>query len=302
MPTNGWPAIIVLNGHDGSAQGTLDAADPLYWYGDAWARRGWVVLTIDIGHRPLSDRSALYRDYVDGDRPDDGNGTHAAIRNAALDSDWVEDGERTWDAERAVDFLATLGTIDPARVAVTGLSMGGEVASFAAALDPRIAAAVPAGFVPDLSVMALNGNHPCWRWLTGDPRDYFSVSDLHALIAPRPLVAETGLDDDTFSQVMPPYVDGKELARRSRAAFADAAQAFVLYLHPGGHEYRFGDVTVVDGAAPLFMTVPAVDEPRAPGDLTWAADGTTVNLGETLADSLGYFLPARTDPPARPVR
>jgi hypothetical protein len=140
--------------------------------------------------------------------------------------------------------------------------------------------------------MALNGNHPCWRWLTGNPQDYFSVSDLHALIAPRPLIVETGLVDNTFSRFVPPYVDGKEVARRSLSAYADAPAAFALYLHPGGHEYRFGDVTVASGAPPLYLAVPNVQGPRAPGDLTWAADGTTVSLGLTLADALANFLPA----------
>lgn len=284
-PTGGWPAMIVLNGHQGSAHGTLDPSDPLYWYGDAWARRGWVVLALDVGHRPLADRAALYRDYVDGDRPDDGNGTHPAIRAAALDSDWVEDGERTWDVERAVDYLRTLGTVDGTRILVSGLSMGGEVASFAAALDARVAAVVPAGFVPDLTVMAGHGNHPCWSWLSGDPLDYYSVSDLHALVAPRPLLVETGLVDDTFSSYTPPFVDGKEVARRSRAAFADAPARFALYLHPDGHAYRFGDATP-DGAPAVYVTVPAIDAPSAPGDVAWAADGSTISLGLTVADWL----------------
>jgi dienelactone hydrolase len=289
-PAGGWPAIVVLNGHDGSARGTLDPSDPLYWYGDAWARRGYVVIALDIGHRPLADRSALYHDYAAGDAPDDGNGTHPAIRAEAIDSDWVEDGERAWDVARAIDYLATLDDVDTARLAVSGLSMGGEVATFAAALDPRVAAVVPAGFVPDLTVMALNGNHPCWRWLFGDPLDWISVSDLHALVAPRPLVVETGLADATFSRLAPPFVDGKEVARRSRAAFADAPDAFALYLHPGGHEYRFGDVLLQSGAAALDVTVPAVDGPRTPGDLGWAADGTTESLGGTLADLVAGFL------------
>jgi dienelactone hydrolase len=291
VPAGGWPALVVLNGHSGSALGTLDPYEPNYWYGDAWARRGYVVLALDVGHRPLADRAALYRNYTDGDRPADGNGPHPAIAADGLDSDWAEDGERTWDVERAVDYLVGLGIVDGARIAVTGLSMGAEVASFAGALDTRIAAVVPAGFIPDLDVMAGNGNHGCWKWLFGDPTDYFSVSDLHALIAPRPVVAETGLDDAKFSRFSPPYVAAKEVARRSRAAFVDVPSQFVLYLHPDGHDYRFGDVIVADGSAPLDVTVPQVDGPRASGDLSWATDGTTVSLGETLADVVTRLVP-----------
>lgn len=284
-PAGGWPAMIVLNGHEGSALGTLAPSELVYWYGDAWARRGYVVLALDVGHRPVADRAALYRDYAEGDRPDDGNGTHPAIAAVGLDSDWVEDGERTWDVERAVDYLAGLATVDGTRIVVTGLSMGAEIASFAGALDPRIAAVVPAGFVPDLTVMAGHGNHPCWAWLFGDPLDYYSVSDLHALVAPRPIVVETGMVDDTFSAFWPPFVDAKEVVRRSRAAFVDAPARFAMYLHPDGHAYRFGDLPL-DGSAPLYVTVPAVDAPPTPDDLSWAADGSTINLGRTLPDLL----------------
>jgi len=274
-PASGWPAIIVLNGHQGSASGTLDPSEQIYWYGDAWARRGYAVFALDVGHRPLADRAALYDDYTDGDQPDAGNGLHPAIAAVGLDSDWVEDGERTWDVERAVDYLASLGTIDANHILVTGLSMGAEIASFAGALDPRITAVVPAGFVPDLTVMAGHGNHPCWSWLSGDPLDYYSVSDLHALVAPRPLVIEAGVDDDLFSDFAPPFVDAKEVVRRSRAAFADAPTRLTFYLHDGGHVYRFGEVTV-----------PAVDGPAVAGDPSWATDDDTVSLGATLPELL----------------
>jgi hypothetical protein len=281
----------VLNGHDGSALGTLEPAELSYWYGDAWARRGYVVLALDVGHRPVADRWMLYGDYARGDRSDQGNGPHPAITADGLDSDWTEDGERAWDVERAVDYLTMLDGVDPTRIAATGLSMGAEVASFAAALDPRIAVVVPAGFVPDLNVMAQNGNHGCWRWLVGSPLDYFSVADLHALVAPRPLIVETGVDDNKFSRFSPPFVAAKEVTRRSRAAFADAPDALVVYLHDAGHTYRFGDIGV-DGSPPGLITVPSVVGPRAPGDLDWAVDGTTDPIGVTLADEVARFLPA----------
>ena len=51
-------------------------------------------------------------------------------------------------------------------------------------------------------------------------------------------------------------------------------------------------VVVADGTAADYVSVPAVDGPRAPGDLTWASDGSTVSLGQTLPDVLSAFLPA----------
>lgn len=289
-PPGGWPAVVTLNGHDGSAAGTLDPYQQMYWYGDAWARRGFVVLTLDIGHRPVEDRASLYGDYTDGDEPDTGNATHPAIKASGLDSDWAEDGERVWDVLRGVDYLASLGSVDSTHVAVTGLSMGAEVATMAGALDPRISAVLPAGYAPELEVMAWHGNHPCWLWNNGNPLDYFDVADLHALIAPRALVIETGIDDAEFSSLQPSFVDAKEVTRRSRAAYADAPDNFVVYLHPGGHEYRFGDLIDGGDGTALDVEVPQATGPRWSGDLGWASDGSTTSLGVTLVDKLrGFF-------------
>ena len=242
------------------------------------------MLALDVGHRPLADRAALYDNYTNGDRPDDGNGTHPAIRAAALDSDWVEDGERAWDVDaRGRLSGATLARVDPTRIAVTGLSMGGEVATFAGALDPRIAAVVPAGFVPDLTVMALNGNHPCWRWLTGDPARLLQHLGPARAHRAAPARRRDRPRDGEFSKLAPPFVDGKEVARRSRAAYADAAVELRALPAPRRPRVPLRRHRRHRRQRPARRDRARVDGPRASDDLDWAADGTTVSLGVTLA-------------------
>ena len=51
--------------------------------------------------------------------------------------------DTVWDAMRLVDYLQTRADVDPARIGVMGVSKGGTEAYLAAAVDPRIAAAVP---------------------------------------------------------------------------------------------------------------------------------------------------------------
>ncbi len=279
-----YPAVLALNGHEGSAYQVLNPDNTLYWYGDAFARRGYVVLAVDISHRPLSDReqdgsrSALYTDFLDGDDPEYGSGTHPAIASTLFphSSDWEEDGERAWDVMWVLDLLLSgeLGVrVDPARLAITGLSMGGEIATLVGALDERIKIVIPAGFSPDLNVMKYHGNHPCWQWTHADLGEYLDVSDLHALIAPRPLVIQTGKRDTTYSSFQPLFAADKQVMRRSRIAYGDQANRLVHYLHYDEHHYHFGDVNPTQPDAERGLRQVAVIEPPS---ADWQTDGATL--------------------------
>jgi dienelactone hydrolase len=280
-------AVVALNDHGGSAWQVMSPSSEAQWYGDAFARRGFVVLALDVSHR---DDSPLYK-MSGGDDPANGNGAHPSIKapGAPL-SPWEEDGERAWDAMRALDYLQSLPYVDPAKVIVTGLSLGGEVATIAAALDPRFAMAIVAGYSPDLGVLKQRGAHPCWRWAKGDMREYIDVPDLFALIAPRPLVFETGKADFTVSP-RHPVAAQKQIARRARAAYGDDVKSFVHYLHEGGSRYRVGGKTA-RGDAPEGVGTPDRIEPELPEFLAWQADTSTTQRWETLFDVIDSFLPA----------
>lgn len=66
---------------------------------------------------------------------------HGRSAGRAMDFGW--NGES--DTSAAVDFLATQRDVDPGRIAVLGLSMGGEEAIGAAGVDPRVRAVVAEG-------------------------------------------------------------------------------------------------------------------------------------------------------------
>src|SRR5689334_21588632 len=51
--------------------------------------------------------------------------------------------DTSWDVLRRVDYLVTRPDVDPARIGLTGISKGGIETYLAAAVDPRIAVAVP---------------------------------------------------------------------------------------------------------------------------------------------------------------
>jgi len=313
-PGGKWRAVLAVNGHSGvkgrsGAWAMMDPTDGDYWYGEAFARRGYVVLAVDISHRPALDSVPLYQDpNNNGNDPQHGNGSHPAIQASELphDSDWEEDGERAWDASRALDLLLSgqFGVaVDPMRVLVTGLSLGGEMATIIGALDARLTIVIPAGFSPDLNVIKYHGNHPCWQWKHADVCEYLDASDYHSLTAPRALIVQTGSADSTFSSFNPPFAADKQVARRSRAAFGDETGRFLHYLQPYrdgelAHQYRVGDRLSSQPQAPgVGLRVSALVEPPqgSPWSLDWQTDGNTTspsvprNPVPTLFDCIDHF-------------
>jgi dienelactone hydrolase len=286
-PPDGYPLALSLNGHGGSAVRQFEPNDAIFWYADAFARRGYIVLALDMSHRPPSDTGGLYDDIANGDDPANGNEAHPAIAAPGMDSDWTEDGERAWDAMRGIDFLLTQPDANAGRIAVTGLSMGGEVTEIVAALDPRVSIVVPAGAPPDLSLMGPHGNHPCWRWTNGDATEFIDMSDYLSLLAPRAVILETGKFDNTYSSYATPYAVEKENAWRARIAFGSDSANFAHDLHDGAHQYRVSDISDED-PDPSFIQVPQVIAPpgvrkRSPA---WEVNGETSSLDETLFDYL----------------
>jgi len=69
--------------------------------------------------------------------------------DAAIVRAWQGSGEHpfyydtVWDVMRLVDYLQTRDDVDPARIGLIGISKGGIETYLTAALDPRIAVAVP---------------------------------------------------------------------------------------------------------------------------------------------------------------
>ncbi len=286
-PAGGYPVAVAVNGHFGSAYQAM-SPDNAYWYGDAFARRGYLVVAVDVSHRPLADRRGLYVDLTDGDDPAHGNGTHPSVAAPGMGTDWEEDGERAWDLMRGVDYALSQPGVNARRVVTVGLSMGGEVTSIAGALDERQAVVIPTGFSPDVAVYRYR-HHACWDWAYADVNEYIDVSDYHALVAPRGLVVETGRLDTTYSVSVDPFASDKQVLRRSRAAFRDVPERVIHYLHYDGHAFHVG------GVAAAVLPEWGVRVPRAIAPTTmwsdeWQGDEETRVVAPTLFDAVERLL------------
>ncbi len=144
---------------------------------------------------------ALAPDYLrDGERIAPGDAPYDTTRFYAKFPDWSVHGKDVWDTMRAVDYLRTLDFVDPERIGMAGHSYGGHSTIFAAALEPRIKAAVANGPV---SAFREHGLHwgvpkgarssqslPALRpyLLEPDRPLPFSFYEFTSLIAPRPLL------------------------------------------------------------------------------------------------------------------
>ena len=108
-------------------------------------------------------------------------------------------GERCWDVMRGIDCLENhfADKIDLGKIALQGQSGGGTVTCYAAALDTRIAAAVPAsafcGYLESIGAQ----KHCTCNYVPGIMK-YFDMGDLAGMTAPRPLVIVGGAKDPIF--------------------------------------------------------------------------------------------------------
>jgi dienelactone hydrolase len=307
-----YSAVLALNGHGGSGRRVLQPVtgggaflgmDLHYYYGDAFARRNFVVLAIDISHR---DNSPSYNDFFTGGdlpSPPDLNVAHPAVIPPGMDNtDWEEDGERCWDVIQGLNFLLQIPQVNPECILVTGISMGGEIAAKVAALDPRIAITISAGWSPDAGVFYHHSPHGCGNWVYADNLEYIDTSDYHSLIATRPLIVMSGKRDSTYSHRDIPYFSGdKTVTRRSRLAYTVQADNgaidisdrifFLHYLHYDAHVYHFGDFNPnppmnYDQRTMRYVQTPrytAPDEiPVGEDRITWQANEETLSTDKTL--------------------
>ena len=175
------PAVVWLHGYS-HATGAMWAYRPELNPILALVEAGYVVLSYDqhgFGTR-IREAGRFYERYPG----------------------WSRMGLMVEDARSAVDFLASLEIVDPGRISLFGFSLGGTVALFTAALEPRVAGVVSVcGFTPLRGDRVERGGEGAERYshLHGlMPRVGFfagreeripaDFADLLALAAPRPVL------------------------------------------------------------------------------------------------------------------
>jgi len=187
------PAILAQHGHGPGKDEVCglvefgDEGSPANDYAHQLAERGYIVLAPDL--RAFGERE-------DFELPDhykcDHTFTYASMLGhhlLALD---------LWDLARGLDLLAAHPLVDRRRIGMVGLSQGGTCTLFLAAWDRRVAAAVVSGYMNKWESCATIGWNMCGSQVLAGVIGRLSHVDLGALIAPRPLLVESGTRDGIF--------------------------------------------------------------------------------------------------------
>ena len=153
-------------------------------------------------------------------------------------------GVEVWNAIRALDYLETRPEVDAKHIGLTGISGGGAMTWYTAAVDERIAAAAP---VCSTFTWGSQAEH----WLARGQCDCIYYNNTYAwdfpivaaLIAPRPLLILSGQRDSIF----PP--DGYH------PVFQRAKKVYDLCAGPGADSDRIREVddNVEHSDPPLFL-------------------------------------------------
>jgi dienelactone hydrolase len=106
-------------------------------------------------------------------------------------------GWRVWDVMRTLDYIATRPELDANRVGLMGISGGGTVTTFSAALEPRLKVALISGYLNTFRDSVGSLSHCIDNYVPGI-LNWAEMYDIAGLIAPRPLFVESGEKDNIF--------------------------------------------------------------------------------------------------------
>ncbi len=152
-------------------------------------------------------------------------------------------GERVYDVDRGIDYLATRNDVDMNRIGVMGNSGGGTTSVYAAAVLARLSFAMPSCSFCTFrdSKMAL---YHCSCGYLPNVLQYAEMADIMGLFAPRPVVITAGKDDSII-----PLTGVRRAFRQLKRIYRAAGAQENCHLVIGQNGHRF----YAEDAWPVMM-------------------------------------------------
>jgi len=230
--------VICLQGHSGGMHNSIavdreDNTLPIEVEGDRdfglqCMRRGLAALCIE--QRSFGER----REQIQAAVSD--HGCHDASMHALLLGRTLM-GERIYDVDRGIDYLASRGNARMREIGIMGNSGGATISLFSAALLPRIAFAMPSCYFCTFRESIMSIYHCADNYVPGLLK-VAEMSDLMGLFAPKPVVLVAGREDDLF-----PIAATRRAFRELRkiyGAFGSRNRCH-LVVGRGGHRFYAND-------------------------------------------------------------
>jgi dienelactone hydrolase len=230
--------VVCVQGHSTGMHNSIaverdDNTKPIRVEGDRdfglhCMKRGLAALCIE--QRSFGERREQKQEQVSP------HGCHDATMHALMLGRTLI-GERVYDVDRGIDYLASRRDAAMDRIGIMGNSGGGTTSLFSAALLPRVAFAMPSCYFCTFRDSIMSIYHCADNYVPG-LYQVAEMSDLMGLFAPKPVVLVAGKDDDIFP------------IKATRRAFRDLKKIYAargagdrchLVVGNGGHRFYADD-------------------------------------------------------------
>ena len=231
-----YKTVVCLHGHGGGARDIIDmpmndeARELIQILNTDYAlqcvKRGWCAIAPELfafGERV---------DFVEGARSGFDGGCEKPFLNAVQIGKTLI-GIRAKDICTLIDWMSSQSEFDLTNLPCVGLSGGGMMTMYTAALDDRIKRALISGYVTEAKDSILGIRHCSCNYIPG-LMEWADFPDIAGLIAPRFLIVQSGKKDAIF-----PVNSVRRAFKKINKVYEVFNETGSLHLHEHGGYHSF---------------------------------------------------------------